>query len=144
VVGGVEDDLVQPVRRRLLADEGAELPALGVRHHRPPRPLVDDRGPEVEQLLHRAGVDVEVHAVLHGLRLGHPVDPDGVLRCRPAQDRVPVTGVDELQPEHGRPERREAERVDGVETEILVRGRCHRRRVENLRRVCRSTVVPLV
>jgi hypothetical protein len=91
-----------------------------------------------------ASLDVEVHPVLHDLRPGHRVDPHRVLWRRAAQNDVAVIALDELEYECRRPEPAEAERVDGVETEILVRGRCHRRSVENLQRVCRSTPTPLV
>ena len=79
-IGRVEAHLVQPVRRRLRAHESAELAALGIRHDGPPRLLVDDRRAEGEQLVDGARMDVEVHSILHGLRLGHRVDPHRVLR----------------------------------------------------------------
>ena len=76
VAGDVPDELVEPVGDGLVADEDAELLAVGVDHHRPAGLLVDDRGPGVERGAERLGVDVEVQAVLDGLGLGHRVDPD--------------------------------------------------------------------
>ena len=55
--------------------EQAQLVALGVAQHHPAAVVVEDRGPQGDQVGGVAAVQVEVDPVLRRLGLGHPVDP---------------------------------------------------------------------
>ena len=74
-VGAVDDDAVQLERRRVIAQEGAELTTFGVLHDRPlETALLGGQlhaGTPRDELVDGLGVDVEVDAVLDRLRLGH-------------------------------------------------------------------------
>ena len=113
--------------------EDTELVALRVGEH-VPRPSPATARAARWRRRRPAAVDrphqVEVHAVLHGLRLGHLVDPDGALGrlTAPARSRVAPGRGSALEVEHRRPERAPRPHVGRVEAEVLPAGEGHGRK----------------
>jgi hypothetical protein len=131
-VGGVDDHLVEPGRRHCrhsVALERAQLAALRIGQDGPPetglRRRKDHRGSQREDGFDRPDVEVEVHALLDGPRLGDGIDPDRLLRRGPAKGRVTVVMELDLEAEEGAPELRHAMRVGGVDAEVLPPGDRH-------------------
>src|SRR3954452_4632354 len=128
----VDDEPVDPVVRQVTGppEERAELAALRIDHHRPLEARLlgrqHDLGAERHEVVEVGGVDVEVHPVLDGPRLGHSADRDAVALGRPEEIAVllirPVRQATHLRPEP--PKRLSAA---GVHAELLEPGsRGHR------------------
>jgi hypothetical protein len=99
-----QDQLVEPLVGWFGPDERPELPAVRVDRHGPRQGVVELRGAELHEFGAESGVDVQVQAVLHGLRFGNRVDPHLVLwvRTREAHQRGAVRVA--LESQRRRPE----------------------------------------
>jgi hypothetical protein len=83
-------------------------------------------GTEVDQLVDRGAVDVEMDAVLDAVRAVDRVDPQGVARRRPTElSRWGVVG--HLETAHGCPEARLRTDVERVDAEVLPGHEAHGR-----------------
>ena len=99
-------------------DERTQLTAtLGIGQHGPVGRHVQHPRAKIEEVLDRRDEQIEMDALLDGDRLGHRVDPDGLLRNGAGQPAA-AAGVP-AQSERLRPERRSALHVDGIDAEIL-------------------------
>jgi hypothetical protein len=98
---------VQPFGRHLIPQERAEFAAVRIGYDRPVPLRFHDCRAELRQVCELSRVDVEVHAVLDGLALRDPIDPDLVLRRRSGQQltlRFPAA-VEHSSPEDAEPAR---------------------------------------